>query len=596
MRLAILFWFYKDFDLCVERIALLRRLNPEIPIYGLYGGAPEEADYARRLVGARLDNWWAFEADVDRHWRWLHGDQLIAAWMRERGRDLPWDTVVLAQWDHLFLAPMAQLFGGLGEGEALFSGFRPMDEVRAWWGWAGGRDEERRARLEGFEQVLRTELGYGGPLFCCLFIVACLPRAFLERYAAEAPAEAGFLEYKMPTLAAAWNVPVRTDLGFQPWWAADPATKQAPARNRVLNAVGQEPEPETILAELERPDGARVFHPFGRPLSPELQAAVDRTAAAAGPPRRPRVAVLLRTHVETENVRRSLRLLAEGQGYDAYLLAHEEPGRNLDAGPLPKLSHSLQSIRDLGFHVESPYFLMHCADILFGWAAQQLPDYDFYVMLENDVFLRDGDPPYLDRISEALGQVGAMDLAIVKLGRSDPVWIWHGAVARSYPEVFTSFFPLVVVSKRGAEHLLQERLREQARTPPEHRTPQGTGEDHIMFCEAFIASALWGGGYNILDLNELVPGSYQDEYFNTGPPQLFDDPGLRGAADLVHPVLSDREFLDKHLYYSWRTRSLRSFHDQLKAGAWPLPEALRAEYLERTREKLAEPEAPEWAK
>ena len=37
-RLAILFWYYKDPELCADRVADLRKLNPGTPIHGLFGG------------------------------------------------------------------------------------------------------------------------------------------------------------------------------------------------------------------------------------------------------------------------------------------------------------------------------------------------------------------------------------------------------------------------------------------------------------------------------------------------------------------------------------------------------------------------------
>jgi hypothetical protein len=116
--------------------------------------------------------------------------------------------------------------------------------------------------LRAFQERLHRDYGHSEPLWCCLFIVICLPRAFLQRYAAAGPPDEGFLEYKMPTLARLWGTPIRTDLGFDPWWAADPSTRDAPLRVRVLNAVGEEISPETVASELARIDGARIFHPF----------------------------------------------------------------------------------------------------------------------------------------------------------------------------------------------------------------------------------------------------------------------------------------------------------------------------------------------
>jgi hypothetical protein len=285
MKLAILFWFYKEFDTCAERLDLLRRLNPETPIYGLYGGALEAADAVRARLGDRLDDFYAFPEARDAHWKWLNGDRLIASWMRARGAELAWDTVVVVQWDMLVLAPVHALFGPLQPGEALLSGYRPLSEVADWWGWAGGRDPEKAAMLEAFRARLRSDWGVDGPLWCCLFIVICLPRDLLARYVGSGPPAEGFLEYKLPTLAHHWGFPVRRDLGFDPWWAADPATREAPERLRTLNAVGREAPLEIVRSELADPGGLRVFHPFSGPLPTDLGAIALRSSGPSPPDR-----------------------------------------------------------------------------------------------------------------------------------------------------------------------------------------------------------------------------------------------------------------------------------------------------------------------
>jgi hypothetical protein len=266
-RFAILFWFYKDFDLCRERLLLLRRLNPETPIYGLYGG-PLEASGGAEALSLEMDDLYIYPEPRDSHWKWLNGDQVIAHWMRARGGALTGRTIVVVQWDMLVLAPIDEVFAGLAPGEAVFSGFRPLQQVEPWWGWASGRDPEKRAMLDDFQAVLRTRFGYEGPLWCALFIVVAIPDAFLARYASEAPEE-GFLEYKMPTLARAWGVPVRTDLGLDPWWAADPSTREVPERARALNAVGREIPWSLIQSELADATGLRVFHPYSDAFPPD---------------------------------------------------------------------------------------------------------------------------------------------------------------------------------------------------------------------------------------------------------------------------------------------------------------------------------------
>ncbi|MGU3538848.1 hypothetical protein [Methylobacterium sp. A54F] len=260
-RLAILFWFYKALDTCEDRLRQLRALNPGTAIYGLYGGAPEGAAAAADRLGPLLDDHYAFAEARDDAWKWHHGDQLIAAWYRDRGRDLPWDTVVIVQWDMLVLRPVDELFGGLARDEALFSGLRPAAEVEGWWGWLKPATPEKGAHLAAFKDWLRERHGGVPPLWCCLFIVACLPRSFLDRYLADGPPEAGFLEYKLPTLAHLYGTRLCTDHPFVPWWAADPATRNAPPEARILNAMGADVPLEVVVAE-HAAGRAHVFHPF----------------------------------------------------------------------------------------------------------------------------------------------------------------------------------------------------------------------------------------------------------------------------------------------------------------------------------------------
>ncbi|MDX2114305.1 MAG: hypothetical protein SFZ24_01620 [Planctomycetota bacterium] len=270
MQPAVLFWFYKRFDVSRERLGLLRAMNPGAAIFALFGGAPNDTDAARACTDGLADDFWCYPEPHDPRWKWRHGDQLIARWHRDRGRDLDWNTIFIMQWDLLAARPLAELFADLAPGEALFSGLRPFAEVEAWWPWA----DPSSWALYDFRKVLRLRLAYRGPLLACLFIVPCLPRVFLDRFVAMGAPRAGFLEYKLPTLAAALGIPVRNAHPHEPWWSQDPAQQDADAGRRALNAVQQEVTEDTILAELSRPLGRRLFHPVSEPLSPRLRAAL----------------------------------------------------------------------------------------------------------------------------------------------------------------------------------------------------------------------------------------------------------------------------------------------------------------------------------
>lgn len=261
MKPDVLFWFYKDFKTCESRLRSLRRLNKSVRVYGLYGGPLSEADKAREQLAEWLDDFYAYPEDHDAKWKRRHGDHVIAAWYRERGCHLEWQTIFIFQWDMLLLAPLETLFRNLRPGEILLSGNRPLKETETWWGWANPQNKKKRQDLESFRTLLADEFDYHGDLFACLFIVICLPRLFMEQYAASGPPLCGFIEYKVPTLARVFEIPECLDHPFDPWWAGNPATKNPPADQRTLNGVGQDIPLGVILKEAASPTGQRLFHP-----------------------------------------------------------------------------------------------------------------------------------------------------------------------------------------------------------------------------------------------------------------------------------------------------------------------------------------------
>lgn len=271
----ILFWFYRDFDVCRERLGCVRRFNPDVRIYGLFGGPLDQADAAQRATGELIDDLYIYPEPRSPEWKWRHGDQLIARWHKDRGRRLDWDTIFIMQWDMLIAAPLGELFAMLRPGEALLSGDTPMSRVAAWWIWA--RPDSMDLFL--FRKLLRLRFGYTGELFACQFIVPCLPRALLDRYIELGHPLVGFLEYKIPTLARIFEIPICTDHPFDPWWSEDPATKSAPPSQRVLNASSYEIPHETIHSELQRDRGARMFHPVSGILPSHISARIEPSKA-----------------------------------------------------------------------------------------------------------------------------------------------------------------------------------------------------------------------------------------------------------------------------------------------------------------------------
>lgn len=274
MRLAILFWCYKRPEICVDRLRLLRRFNPDAPIFCLFGGDTGQADLYRRRLGPYVDDFYVFRQGPPEGsdellarfrgglwWKYVYGDLLLAAWYRDRGHDLAWDTVVVAQWDMLIYGPIERTFGALRPGQILLSGLRPVTEVEHSWGWVGAGEPAAESMYDEFLEHVRQRYGYRGEPLCCVAVVLALPREFLRRFASIERPELGFLEYRLPIYAQIFGIPFCTDHPFQPWWGAVERYRAS----STLRARPREIWLLTILYHLLRRDGARVFHPYWAP-------------------------------------------------------------------------------------------------------------------------------------------------------------------------------------------------------------------------------------------------------------------------------------------------------------------------------------------
>lgn len=275
MKLAILFWFYKEPEVCKNRLELLRQGNPKTPIYGLYGGDLAEVEHYKLALGKYLDDFYSFPESKDSLWKWLQGDLLLTHWYRERGKNLTWDTVLIVQWDMLVFGAVEQLFSMLQKDQILLSGLRPVAQVEDDWTWVAPKIPEHRQQYLEFLEHIRKTYDYQQEPLGCLFIVACLPRIFLDQYSKVEQPELGFIEYRIPMYAQIFGIPFCENHPFQAWWVdADPVFRVKNPIKRAFNALHLRFNPNPlnparrdislipIYKHLNSQTGSRVFHPY----------------------------------------------------------------------------------------------------------------------------------------------------------------------------------------------------------------------------------------------------------------------------------------------------------------------------------------------
>jgi hypothetical protein len=275
VKLAILFWFYKEPEICLNRLELLRKHNPDTPIYGLYGGDIEAASRFQYLLAPYLNDFYVFTANQDSYWKWIQGDLMITQWYRDRGKGLAWDTIVVIQWDMLVFGSIDQIFSMLKPDQLLLSGLRPIREVEADWGWVTPKIPDRRQRYLEFLEHVRKTYNYQSDPLGCLFIVVCFPRVFLDQYSNVEQPELGFIEYRIPIYAQIFGTSFCENHPFQAWWvdvdpifwAKNPIKQAMNSLSLRFNPIPLNPAKREIslipiYRHLNTQTGARIFHPY----------------------------------------------------------------------------------------------------------------------------------------------------------------------------------------------------------------------------------------------------------------------------------------------------------------------------------------------
>jgi hypothetical protein len=252
IRRIVVFRLDRNPMVCRARIALLLRLNPQVPIAGLYGGASGWRRMAFRNGGRPvlgLDS--VFPSPHPGRWNWQHGDLALAAWFREVGHRYDFDVVHFVEWDLVLAAPLAELYGHVPEDALGLTAYTPLSEISDDWDWV--TRPELSSQTDALFAAARERWGYGGVPHACLGVGPCVPRRFLADYAELQPSELGHDELRLPLFAQLLGYEV-ADTGFRSAWHSS-------ADDRFFNATGHPIDPASIADELRRPDGRRAFHP-----------------------------------------------------------------------------------------------------------------------------------------------------------------------------------------------------------------------------------------------------------------------------------------------------------------------------------------------
>jgi hypothetical protein len=178
-RRIILFRFHDQFDVIRERLRLLRHFNPDVPIYGLYGGSHEDWYDARQSVKDAVVHLHMWSA-VDPYWKWLHGDLAVKEWFRAYGNAIPFDLLYEYEFDMLVCAPLYELYPSLPVNGLAFSAVTVTESVATRWQWIA--NQHYRPSYLAFRNYLAERYGVDSIEHIVLGPGPLLTRRFLTEF------------------------------------------------------------------------------------------------------------------------------------------------------------------------------------------------------------------------------------------------------------------------------------------------------------------------------------------------------------------------------------------------------------------------------
>ncbi len=271
----------------------------------------------------------------------------------------------------------------------------------------------------------------------------------------------------------------------------------------------------------------------GRPeLAGFLAAQQGVLAPGAGANFDATLVVAMRTHVWNHHVAEMARRLDVAARGVHFVVLADETMAALDTAPFEKLAHT-DDFSCLGLPRYPPgRVLWYNADYPLYALREQFPAASHYAMVEYDVGVNI-DLAALMRHARETG----IDLLAHNFREPLPGWMWTKTAAAHFARPLQAFFPLLVISARGIDHLFKRRLEIRRNREP------ATDEDW-PFCETFLPSAI--AELPDAKIAGLAGHAGTLHYRVTGPLHLNDAAAMQHGT-LSHPVLGGAAFAEKWL-------------------------------------------------
>lgn len=261
MKRIILFRFHKKPLICKNRIKLLKKYNPDIDIYGFFGGHRKDFYKMKRVLGNELKSIYCIPVK-DKDWKWKNSDLALRLWFRDFGEKVSFDVLYFIEWDLIFFKPIPKIYKNIPKNGVALTWLTPLKKVENRWVWTS--KEPYKNEWRQLLDFVKKKFKYNKKPYASLFPGPCLPRKFIEKYTETSIPELCHDELRVPLFAQVLGFKLY-DTGFKKRkWPTEHEEKFFNCHSRGDIKV------EVLRKELSKASGRRVFHPFRNFLSKDL--------------------------------------------------------------------------------------------------------------------------------------------------------------------------------------------------------------------------------------------------------------------------------------------------------------------------------------
>lgn len=254
MQKIIIFRFDRRIRICQNHLKRIRKLNPDLPIHGIYGGI--EKDFPKYKKGLRkyFATLYCIKNRADR-WKWKNFDLALCDWYKDVGRSIDFDMAYVIEWDLVLLESIEKMYAHIKNGELGLTNLIKLSTIENQWYWT--TREPHKSEWAKLLALAKNQYHYSQKPYASQGPGLCFPKAFLEKYSKLKVPDLVHDELRVPLYAQILGFPMKDTLFTTAWFDEK--------EHKYFNCRGKKDlfiKLETVLGESRKPSGRRAFHPY----------------------------------------------------------------------------------------------------------------------------------------------------------------------------------------------------------------------------------------------------------------------------------------------------------------------------------------------